>query len=72
MSFGAPGSGSGELRRPSGVAVDGQGDVYVADWGSNARAGLRPFGGPHHHLYWRFLPRVLAGARSGWTPAPIT
>ncbi len=35
MTFGGPGSGAGELRRPSGVAVDGDGDLYVTDWGED-------------------------------------
>ncbi|MCH8207386.1 MAG: hypothetical protein IH956_10345, partial [Chloroflexi bacterium] len=29
------GNGAGRLRRPAGVAVDADGDVYVADWGNN-------------------------------------
>ena len=32
MTFGRGGSGPGSLRHPSGVAVDGDGDVYVVDW----------------------------------------
>ena len=29
---GSSGSGNGELDRPSGIDVDGHGDIYVADW----------------------------------------
>jgi hypothetical protein len=32
MKFGTRGTGEGELRRPTGVAVDGEGIIYVADW----------------------------------------
>ena len=33
--FGTPGHEDGELYRPSGVAVDAHGDIYVCDWGNN-------------------------------------
>ena len=29
------GSGQGELNHPSAVAVDKDGDIYIADWGNN-------------------------------------
>src|SRR5207302_4723388 len=35
LPIGRSGSGDGELNRPSGVAVDQHGDVYVADCGNN-------------------------------------
>ena len=35
FQFGGGEATLGELKRPSGVAVDSDGDVYVADWGSN-------------------------------------
>ena len=34
-SFGREGSGQGELNRPTDVAVDPEGDVYVCDWANN-------------------------------------
>ena len=33
MQVGKGGDGEGELQRPSGVAVDREGYVYVVDWG---------------------------------------
>ena len=35
MTIGEPGQGAGKLRRPSDVAVDADGDVYVTDWGQS-------------------------------------
>ena len=32
MKFGVTGSEEGELKRPTGVAVDSEGIIYVADW----------------------------------------
>ena len=34
-SFGTSGAGRGQVSRPSGVAVDPDGDVYVADWANS-------------------------------------
>ena len=33
--FGASDAGVGALSRPTGVAIDSQGDVYVTDWGNH-------------------------------------
>ena len=33
--IGEPGTGPGKLHRPSDVAVDSDGDVYVCDWGQD-------------------------------------
>ena len=33
--FGSYGTGRGELNRPSDVAVDPDGDIYVCDWGND-------------------------------------
>ena len=33
--FGASGNDKGEFNRPSGIAVDRDGDVYLADWGND-------------------------------------
>ena len=35
QSFGKHGSGQGEFKHPSGVAVDGEGNILVADWGNH-------------------------------------
>jgi DNA-binding beta-propeller fold protein YncE len=35
ISFGSRGSGPGEFENPSGVAVDGTGSVFVADFGNS-------------------------------------
>jgi hypothetical protein len=42
--FGADGPAESRLRRPSGVAVDDQGLVYVADWGNNLVKVYAPSG----------------------------
>ena len=34
-SFGTPGSGRGQFKDPRGVAVDGEGNIFVADTGNN-------------------------------------
>ena len=33
-AYGSPGSGEGQLRRPSSVAVDERGFMYISDWGN--------------------------------------
>src|SRR2546425_1117346 len=35
LQWGAPGSGNGEFINPTGIAIDGSGDIYVADSGNN-------------------------------------
>lgn len=35
MTVGVSGCGDGELNRPTGVAVDRDGLIYVADWGND-------------------------------------
>ena len=44
-SFGETGQGEGQFHRPSGVAVDGEGFIYVADWGNERVQVLEPDGG---------------------------
>ena len=44
-SYGSSGRGDGQLRRPSGVAVDHDGYMYVADWGNERVQVLDPEGG---------------------------
>ena len=43
-SFGTSGQGDGEFRRPSGVAVDQEGNIFVADWGNERVQMLGPDG----------------------------
>ena len=40
-----PGDGDGEMHRPSSVAVDSDGYVYIADWGNERVQVLAPDGG---------------------------
>ena len=44
-TYGRPGRGDGELRRPADVAVDGEGYVHVADWGNERVQVFDPGGG---------------------------
>ena len=32
MVFGSTGDGDGQLNRPTGIATDADGDIYVCDW----------------------------------------
>jgi hypothetical protein len=43
--FGVSGTGDGEFCRPSSVAVDRDGYIYVADWGNERVQVLGPDGG---------------------------
>ena len=43
-SFGQPGSGAGQLTRPSGVCVDADGDIYIADRQNDRVQVLSPDG----------------------------
>ena len=54
MSIGETGSGVGQLSRPSGVAVDADGNIYVADW-ENDRVQVFDPGG-------RFSAELLGNA----------
>ena len=63
-TIGGPGSGEGELDRPSGVAVDKDGDIYVVDWKA-ARLNIYDSEGTY---LWKFLgdcerPSVWSQAR---------
>ena len=44
MAFGNPGSEPGEFKRPTGVAVDRTGMIYVADWGNERLQMFDPAG----------------------------
>jgi len=35
FSFGSAGEGNGQFGAPTGVAVDKNGNILVADWGNN-------------------------------------
>ena len=39
--FGSHGEGNGQFNAPTGVAVDANGNIIVADWG-NSRIQVRP------------------------------
>ena len=43
-TYGSSGTDDGELRRPSGVAVDERGYMYIADWGNERVQVLDPDG----------------------------
>ena len=43
-SFGESGQGEGQFHRPASVAVDGDGFIYVADWGNERVQILGPDG----------------------------
>jgi DNA-binding beta-propeller fold protein YncE len=51
MSFGASRGEAGNLDHPSGVAVDSDGDVYVADWGRRCVVIFEPTGEVITSLY---------------------
>jgi hypothetical protein len=53
--FGTYGTGRGELCRPSDVAVDPDGDVYVCDWANNRVQLFAPNG--------RFITSFVGDAR---------
>lgn len=46
LAFGSSGSGPGQFRHPYGVAVDAQGNAYVADTNNNRVQKLSPAGQP--------------------------
>jgi glucose/arabinose dehydrogenase len=54
MKFGASGSGDGEFNRPTDVAVDNQGLIYVADWRNDRIQVFDPQG--------RFVTQILGDA----------
>lgn len=41
FKFGSHGEGNGQFNAPTGVAVDANGNIIVADWG-NSRIQVRP------------------------------
>lgn len=41
LKFGSNGEGNGQFNAPTGVAVDINGNIIVADWG-NSRIQVRP------------------------------
>ena len=43
-SFGESGQGEGQFHRPSSVAVDSEGYIYIADWGNERVQVLGPDG----------------------------
>lgn len=52
LKFGSNGEGNGQFNAPTGVAVDVNGNIIVADWGNSriqvsARTHTWPMGQPH-------------------------
>ena len=52
FSFGSNGEGNGQFNAPTGVAVDAQDNIIVADWG-NSRVQVRFF--KNSAIFWKVL-----------------
>lgn len=50
-SFGITGSGNGQFRGPTGLAVDNSGNVYVADYGNDRIVALTTNTGLYRPCY---------------------
>lgn len=57
FKFGSHGEGNGQFNAPTGVAVDSNGNIIVADWG-NSRIQVRKAQGWHEAEVSRWAPRT--------------
>ena len=51
LKFGSNGEGNGQFNAPTGVAVDVNGNIIVADWG-NSRIQVRGGQRSNTHRFW--------------------
>ena len=68
LKWGEPGNGPGQFNRPAGIAVDGDGDVYVADWHNHRVQVFSPHGEFLAELAG--TPPCPPGESSYWPPTP--
>lgn len=62
LKFGSNGEGNGQFNAPTGVAVDGNGNIIVADWGnSRIQVCTRAAVGPCFDLITRLLSKIMKG-----------
>lgn len=63
FKFGSHGEGNGQFNAPTGVAVDANGNIIVADWG-NSRIQVGP--APFLHLSSQHGPLLAVGLGRDW------
>lgn len=52
LKFGSNGEGNGQFNAPTGVAVDGNGNIIVADWGNSRIQVLKVQTTLHMNVKW--------------------
>ena len=67
-TYGTSGRGDGELRRPSGVAVDERDRVYVSDWGKREGTGARQRTAARFQVLRGEAYPVQSGRPASWRP----